>query len=145
MKPIKCKAWDEKSKSWVEYGFCLRFDAQGNCDILNPFGDKPLFPDRTPVLVFWTGLLDRNDKEIYEGDILLQRYSTGEPLYRYKAEIGENTHSIESFDLTYHGTHFTCLDISDVTSGMPYDYPVASDLEIIGNIYQNSELLKPQA
>jgi len=79
----------------------------------------------------YTGLKDKNDKEIYEGDIV-----------RYKNRIGEiHWHKYQaSFDLKFlrniEGEPYISLDEGLANNIWPFQ------LEIIGNIYENPELLK---
>ncbi len=68
----------------------------------------------------YTGLKDKNSKEIYEGDII-QRYSEG----RYKIYWHERS---ASWLMDGH---------TGITMG-----DMALACEVIGNIYENSELLK---
>jgi hypothetical protein len=63
----------------------------------------------------FTGLLDKNDKEIYEGDILKTKY-------------GSKIHFKDLVD--YH--------LWAYRNSMAFD-----EIEIIGNIYENPELLNP--
>ena len=71
----------------------------------------------------FTGLLDKNGKEIYEGDVM---------------KIYGSTFEIVWFKGAYHFKH------SDNKSAFPNDY-LLKDLghkcEVIGNIYENPELL----
>lgn len=75
-----------------------------------------------PVMQF-TGLKDRNGREIYEGDIVQYFGSSPEVV-----DFGEITHG-DSFD----GGTATGYDLNQAT--MP-------GTEVIGNIYENPELLK---
>ena len=68
---IKCKAWDKTNKEWVDYGFCLRFDANGNYEILNAFAEP--FADRELVPVLFTGSHDQHNQDIYDGAVLSWR------------------------------------------------------------------------
>lgn len=90
-----------------------------------------------PLLLQYTGLKDKNGKEIYEGDILRHTFP-------YKCNHCDQTHIdavVEwSHDRWYldnrtKGNH----EIYD-TIGMIYDW---EEREIIGNIYENPELLTP--
>src|SRR6266568_4703244 len=65
---IKCKAWDEANKGWVTYGFCLRFDADGNYEVLNAFAQP--FTDRKIVPVLFANMQDKHNKDVYVGDIV---------------------------------------------------------------------------
>lgn len=68
-------------------------------------------------LMQYTGIKDRNEKEIYEGDIL----SNDEECYKVVFENGSYRAEIEEYS----------LDLIDV----------AHCCEIVGNIYENPELL----
>jgi uncharacterized phage protein (TIGR01671 family) len=71
----------------------------------------------------FTGLKDRNGREIYEGDVVRH-----EPLgYERRTES-----LVEFFEGGF-------LPFSDSDDGAPYPDP--EKVEIIGNIYENPELL----
>ena len=73
-----------------------------------------------PVVMQFTGLTDKNGKEIYEGDIL--KHETG------------GLSSIE-----YEAPHFILRHHPEGGS----DFPAPKNFfEVIGNIYENPELLK---
>lgn len=73
----------------------------------------------------FTGLKDKNGKEIYEGDILKSSpYSIGAVLFRNGVFLSEENRDGEPF--YYPAFHFSIS-------------------EIIGNIYENPELLKNEA
>lgn len=95
-----------------------------------------LFPDTvTPSIISlqgaylmqYTGLKDNNGKEIYEGDIVNHKkwFRVGE----YKPCKGV---------VKYKGISFTCECIGDWLGSNAELNPLA---EVIGNIYQNPELL----
>ena len=107
-------------------------------DLVHP-ARKDLFSKRE-LLIPWllagnipnlyTGLKDKNGKEIYEGDIISGIYN------RYPQNWTVN-------ELSEYGLTFTRLTKSPIAP--PYFY---SDMrhrevwEVIGNIYENKELLK---
>ncbi len=73
----------------------------------------------------FTGLLDKNGKEIYEGDILKDNID-GYVVVR---------------EMT--GGHFTWKStLSGIGGIFPFDYNQKNNCEVIGNIYENPELIK---
>lgn len=76
-------------------------------------------------LMQYTGLKDKNEKEIYEGDIL----SNGNNEKPYKV-IFENGSYRAEFEGEFEEHSFDLIDV------------VAQGCEVVGNIYENPELLK---
>lgn len=80
-------------------------------------------------LMQYTGLKDKNGKEIYEGDIVKEaKYIGGnfiETLYT-------------NFEVIYHGVSFQYKPLS----GSQYTIsPIGCEVEVIGNIYEHPNLL----
>jgi uncharacterized phage protein (TIGR01671 family) len=83
------------------------------------------------VLLQYTGIKDENGKEIYEGDIV--RYDTEDGIKRSKVEFqmsDEEDHHISGLVFIYICNEYSTLDSE------------TCDIEVIGNIYENPELLK---
>ena len=76
-------------------------------------------------LMQYTGLKDKNEKEIYEGDIVKLRNNHGIGVVKYYDEWG-------AFVIEY------VKSKPLVVLGMSY---YKEDIEVIGNIYENPELL----
>lgn len=74
--------------------------------------------DEDLMLMQYTGLKDKNGKEIYEGDIVQHEYN------------GELIHTIVKFEC---GAYF---------AGDFYLYRKRNTVEVVGNIYENSDLLE---
>ena len=70
-----------------------------------------------------TGLKDKNGKEIFEGDILGTKDGLLNGIIEYREDLGMFVNSL----IRYNNFERLCN--------------VASDREIIGNIYENKELL----
>lgn len=75
-------------------------------------------------LMEWTGLYDKNGEDIYDGDILFESF--GEKYYKVVFENGSFRAEFEG-DFEEHS-----FDLIDV---------VAQGCEVVGNIYENPELL----
>jgi uncharacterized phage protein (TIGR01671 family) len=87
-----------------------------------------------------TSLKDKNGKEIYEGDILTSTFGNGLP---YQIKFGEfHDDSERDFDeITFVGFYFHEQNGQRSAFGKSI-YGNTECLEVIGNIYENSELLK---
>lgn len=92
-------------------------------------GDEYSLPRAEVKLMQFTGLHDKNGKEIYEGDIVYLYHESYDEPHKQVVEWHKNG-----------GGYYAEDDFG-------YDYlpPLSEDdfeLEIIGNIYENPELLK---
>ena len=90
-------------------------------------GDWTEFCDMDKIeLMQYTGLNDKNDREIYEGDII--EFLENESGETWTAKI------------VFENLAFKALDVEDEC--YEYDFDDLADIEVIGNIYENPELLK---
>ena len=124
----KFKAWDKnREKMIIEGGF---IQVWGNGEYFVYHEDTELWESSDHIILEYIGLHDKKDNEICEGDILKSEYKVNG-----KTEIGVGTIKIHN--------GCACLEYFDEEDGHNY-YPVYSglnDYEIIGNIYENPELL----
>ena len=108
--------------NWVEgYGVCV-----GNGDYSVIYSGHPVekFTVYTDTIGQFTGLTDKNDKKIFEGDIVKGKDNLEKSLEVY----GYIDHKYGSFVIVGDFmTHYRWLDY---------------EVEVIGNIYDNPELLE---
>lgn len=136
MRPIKFRAWDKEY-----YEMCYKIDAisfrDGACFVT--FNRKKIeatddlkVPDRA-ILLEYTGLLDKNGKEVYEGDIIIG-WDSG---LTTKAVLKFGTGTYDSGHYRFTGFYFD--DIEEDFAKNSWNIEL---MEVVGNIYENPELLK---
>lgn len=133
---IKFRAWDTKNKKFPFIGFHII----GECtafDLINQYRLEEL---NDLEIQQFTGLLDKNGKEIYEGDILKTSYFSKYIVKFYEGSFVveiNGKHKSPLFNYTKNGID-TLRDLNDKT-GLISTLPEAA--EVIGNIFENPELL----
>lgn len=82
----------------------------------------------------YTGLCDKNGKKIFEGDIVKYEDDSGYPNYETFINVGK---------IIYEGNAFWVSERNRVEMGDLVDYSNNTmECEVIGNIYDNPELLE---
>lgn len=129
---IKFKAWNNLWKDWINDDFTIT-----NCGNYVYCGGDRFNRDEVELVQF-TGLLDKNGKEIYEGDILADTTAYYYTLIGYDV-AGFKTKSVLKGGLNLgHGMPtFLFKEILDVDD---FDR-----MEVVGNFYQKPELLEGNA
>ena len=122
MREIKFRAWDNENKCWYKpiheayagnlYELLITFNGDLIAHTMNGLDHESLWPERY-VLMQYTGLKDKNGKEIYEGDIL--------QMYEYPPFVME-------WVISHSGVGWTL-------------FAPKHEVKVIGNIYENPELL----
>lgn len=122
----KFRFYDKHYGVWLNPE-CVWLDEKGNFRGIDGVNRFESFDDKDVVLMQSTGLFDKNGKEVFEGDVV--EYIDGEfsfigkviksPLGTYVT--GSDNHSFEDF--------------TDETT-------MVSDVSVVGNIYENPELLE---
>lgn len=127
MREIKFRAWDGYRMRYLEgEGYvCISKCSWGFWEADKPLTGTGLSDDDIPgVLMQFTGLKDKNGVEIYEGDVL----SDGDSCFVVKFDAP--AFEMERLSGSYQ---------------FPYFRSRASGFEVIGNIYENPELLATKA
>ncbi|WP_308858275.1 YopX family protein [Lacticaseibacillus paracasei] len=137
MREIKFRAWDKVHECYlydVQYAYdtlsgCVKYEDGEDADYDEECFAGFLNNDQY-VVEQYTGLHDKNGRKIYEGDIVHaydQEPNRDEPDYRGSEATGI---------VEFHGSMFMLDD--DIV----LDYPPI--LEVIGNIFENTEMLEAE-
>lgn len=112
---FKIRVWDKINEKWMH-------DTKLICDlgVLQGFYDNEQASKRRYILMQCTGLKDKNGKLIYEGDVVKDDHGA----WHYVRWV------YDSWQL------FPCTQ-NNYTIGI-----VDDEIEVIGNIYENRELLE---
>lgn len=125
MREIKFRAWDlknDKMRDWDDVKYSWAFSVLGESD--------------KQIWMQFTGLKDKNGKEIYEGDI-------------FQCRSGDNKADMQGEIYFDEGCFRMKYGYQKPREGQKTDYFLSSviendgakEIEVIGNIYENSELL----
>jgi uncharacterized phage protein (TIGR01671 family) len=133
MREIKFRAWDDGHRTMIYFDMWGRaIEPKSDMDIWSY--EKRWRTTKNVYVMQFTGLHDKNGKEIYEGDVV------------------RVLHRDKPYSLHYKEKAFNCEVYYDRDGAPGYRWPkdygnyrVGENLrqcEIIGNIYENSDLLK---
>lgn len=124
MRTIKFRAWHEASKTMFDWDD-ISLNGRNNCVIHVSEGvfTTRKIDDNSVNLIQYTGISDINGYSIYEGDIV-------------RATITDHGSKIEAIAvIVFKKGQFT-------TSNGEVNTWVSKKIEVIGNIYQNKDLIK---
>jgi uncharacterized phage protein (TIGR01671 family) len=142
MRVIKFRAWDFENKvmNFPTIEFNPKYVMQLNCSYMGEFNGKK-YDSVKMILMQYTGLKDKNGKEIYEGDILV--FTT-----LSDSGITETKHDPVFIQWNNYKSTY---DFNDNKNRVLGDYPFFKywtlesmrqyEVEVIGNIYENPNLI----
>jgi len=153
MREIKFRAWDKKRKvmmgedypdanygGWADDVYCVW--KQEIIEGINSFNDKDT------ILMQFTGLKDKNSKEIYESDIIRMGSSNYEVKFGlHVIEVEQPKYEDEQADYFraygfYAKSDDYTTSIEEVASNSELAKGLRDPCEIIGNKYENKDLIK---
>ena len=132
MRPIKFRAWDKVNGYMVYEGWAVKFKPERE-----KVSGIMLEPDQTPnceriygewndsdsiILMQFTGLHDKNGKEIWEGDVV--RHGGGDICTVYWEQEG------------------CCFRLKSDKAVRRWYISFPNTCEVLGNIYENQDLIK---
>lgn len=141
MKNYKFRAWDNHNKKWLmgyEYPNLGGFSLTGESVLFGEWGDcfdEFVFEKNGKkaddlIITQFTGLVDRNNKQLYDGDIVKFRANyTSKPCGYMKGIL-----RMTEFELQIEAENGQFYSANNETDEFPY-----AD-ELIGNIFDNPEL-----
>ncbi|MDR4441784.1 YopX family protein [Bacillus cereus] len=130
MRKIKFRVWDGNLMHNVsELHFCMGPKLDGNgLKFYGPGVGQGWIDGENVHLMQYTGLKDKNGKEIYEEDIVKLLHAAHE-----ENEIGQ---------IIYRSDDAAFRIFTNYLSERNLGSLVSSELEVVGNIYENPELLE---
>ena len=128
---IKFRVWNEKTESFIDYGD-LMLDLKNGKVYSGDVGIPEYTIDVTNqvILMQYTGCRDKNGLEIFEGDVIKDKYDKAWLVQRYVGAF-VITNKIPDSD----GQESTYSHFSNVSNHHFY-------FEVIGNIWEDGELLE---
>jgi uncharacterized phage protein (TIGR01671 family) len=124
MREIKFRAWDKKRKRMI-YDYDKNLGILLDGTLINVFNELPFKKEDIELMQF-TGLKDKKGKDIYEGDIVVNWWINGDR----KVDEGRGVVEMRDGIYGYQSIHSN------------FFYKIGTYLEVIGNMYENKELLK---
>lgn len=132
---IKFRVWDKKDKVMVDVA-SINFWPDGVLSVLEDVDDaEPQLADGYELMQY-TGLKDKNGREIYEGDILKVTSEDGESYVATVKWFGDEG--------------YPAFDLAGIPASWSYDANALATIfqsgvetcEVIGNIFEDKQLLE---
>jgi uncharacterized phage protein (TIGR01671 family) len=119
MREIKFRAWSK------EFGMSPATTLTNMLQVVAR-RDPHDYPDELMTLMQFTGLKDKNGREVYERDVVRRELRLGQELNEVAWTFGG----------------FYLRNITNDAASISFHLITEVELEVIGNIYENPELLK---
>ena len=143
MREIKFRCWNKHNRKE-----CAMLSWEKLLSDMYTFKFATQDKEESHILMQFTGLKDKNEKEIYEGDILKTNFGDYEVIFgkgcafgvlvERETGFGEYPHEIEE-------RFYELNTENDAFFGVDNDCKSFHVIEVIGNIYENPELTEHDA
>lgn len=141
MREIKFRAWDKKQNKmfmtnigYEDFSYHIAWFPSQKLNRPALYKNSCLVSNEEYELMQYTGLKDKNDVEIYEGDIVFDGFVNKDVVWHNSSWRLHRHYIINDEDGYREGDNYGCH---------LYDWISPTNaLEVIGNIYENSELLE---
>lgn len=143
---IKARAWDGSTMIYPEYAhqgagsgvFVLLMDMNGKCSWNNPYGFEP--EKRAHVeLMLSTNLKDLKGKEIYRGDIVRDLFDRIMEVVYHNYRL--QWKCVKETNWRYADFGSGWEKRGEATDENPYGHTGIVTVEVIGNIFENADLI----
>lgn len=147
MRELKFRVWDEINKKMYSAKNVATFDFESNCAWIKEGwkGGRWVYFSKSKRLQY-TGLKDKNGREIYENDVIYWEINNGVGIESYTAvvrwseRVGEGWKDCYKWLVEYRENYLRG-DYDELSTPAAYN----DALEVIGNIYENPELLEGES
>ena len=128
----KIRAWIKEEECFADYIETIRYYAQEVDLCWGGICESDCFDFEDVIFTQSTGLCDKNGKEIFEGDIITNGIDV----------MSIKRHDTLGFYIDFKGKIEFIADGADLEEFEEDAKEIADTIEIIGNIYENPELLE---
>lgn len=130
MRQIKFRAWDTNTEVMITEPEFIQVYGNGDFEVFIESQPEWIGGTDGAILMQFSGIQDTNKKDVYEGDILLDLFSK----MVYEVKFGQIP------KLGFTGWYAYSKERVTTLNG-DYDSPINGAIEIIGNIYENLDLM----
>lgn len=137
MREILFRGKSLDSGEWIEGNYSIMLSGRV---AIQPIGRIVTYEVLPTTVGQFTGLLDKNGKKIFEGDIVHAVYQVG---YVGCKDIDYGI-GVVKYCASYYGGASYVIEIIGESYSRVFTASLENGVEVIGNVYDNPELLKPK-